>query len=177
MQSLRAGAATISPGAGGNHIPHVLIMQNVRVPYSYRSDPAVPDFDDTAPVTFMDGECALCMVGARILDRLDKTGAIRICPIQTPLGQAVLAHYDLDPDDPDTWLLLQDGVAYSSLDAIIRVGAFAGGLGHLLKILRILPRGVQGWLYRRVARNRYWMFGRRTTCELPTPSLRARVLE
>lgn len=146
-------------------------------PYSYRTDPAVPDFDDIAPVVFMDGECVLCMVGARILDRLDKSSTIRICPVQTPLGQAVLAHYALTPDDPDTWLFLQDGVAYGSLDAMIRVGAFIGGFGHLMQVLRIMPRGVQDWLYHRLARNRYWMFGRRATCELPTPSLCARLLE
>lgn len=146
-------------------------------PYSYRTDPAVPEFDDTAPVVFMDGECVLCMVGARILDRLDKSGKIRICPVQTPLGKTVLAHFGLALEDPDTWLFLQDGIAYGALDAMIRVGAFIGGVGHLMQVLRILPRTVQDWLYWRIARNRYWMFGRRATCELPTPSLRIRLLE
>ncbi|MEM7058219.1 MAG: DCC1-like thiol-disulfide oxidoreductase family protein [Pseudomonadota bacterium] len=146
-------------------------------PYSYRSDPAVPDFDDTAPAAFMNGACVLCMAGARILDRLDKTGTIRICPVQTDLGRAILAHYDLDPDDPDTWLFLRDGVAYGSMDALIRIGSVTGGPGHLLQILRFLPEPVQGWLYRRLARNRYWMFGRRETCQLPTTRLRARLLE
>lgn len=145
--------------------------------YSYRDDPAVPDFDDAHPVALMDGACVLCMVGARILDRLDKSGKIRICPVQTPLGRAILNHYDLDPNDPDTWLVLQDGVAYSSLEAMIRVGAYAGGVGWMLQGLRVLPRPVQDWLYRRLARNRYWLFGRRETCELPTPRLRARALE
>ena len=146
-------------------------------PHSYRSDPAVPDFDDTAPVAFMDGACVLCMAGARILDRLDKTGTIRICPVQTGLGQAVLDHYGLDTDDPDTWLFLQDGVAYGSLDAMIRVAHMTGGAGRLMQILRILPGSIQDWLYRRLARNRYWIFGRRKTCDLPTPRLRARLLE
>lgn len=146
-------------------------------PFSYRSDPAVPEFDDTAPVAFMDGACVLCMAGARLLDRMDTSGTIRICPVQTPLGRAVLTHYGLDVDDPDTWLVLQDGVAYGSLEAMIHVGSLTGGAGHLLQILRILPKPVQGWLYRRLARNRYWMFGRRETCDLPTPRLRARLLE
>lgn len=34
---------------------------------SYRDDPAVPTFDDTAPVAFMDGERALCAFGARMI--------------------------------------------------------------------------------------------------------------
>ena len=146
-------------------------------PYSYRDDPNVPGFDDTGPVAFMDGACVLCMAGARLLDRLDKSGTIRICPVQTSLGHAVLTHYGQDTDDPDTWLFLQDGVAYGALEAMIRVGIHIGGPGHVMRIFQIFPRFVQVWLYRRLARNRYWMFGRRDNCELPTPSLRARVLE
>lgn len=146
-------------------------------PYSYRNDALVPDFDDAHPIAFMDGACVLCMAGARILDRLDKSGSIRICPVQTDLGRAVLQHYGLDPDDPDTWLFVMDGVAYASLEAMIRVGSVTGGHGRLLQVLRVLPRPLQDWLYRRLARNRYWIFGRRDNCELPTPRLRARVLE
>src|SRR5262249_56474567 len=43
-----------------------------RAPYSYRIDEAVPGFVDTGPVTVMDGECALCSAGARLIARLDK---------------------------------------------------------------------------------------------------------
>ncbi len=146
-------------------------------PYDYRENPDVPGFDDTHPIAFMDGECVLCTAGARILDRVDKSGSIRICPTQTKLGQAVLSHYGMDPKDPDTWLFLQDGVAYGAMEAMIRIGAAAGGIGHMLQLFRVLPRAAQEWLYQRLARNRYWMFGRRQTCEMPTPSLRARVME
>ena len=144
--------------------------------YSYRDDPSVPDFDDTHPVAFMDGDCVLCMAGARVLDWLDQSGTIRICPIQTTLGRAVLRHYGLSPDDSDTWVVLHAGKAYSSVEAMIRIGSLTGGAGRAVLMLRLLPRPVQDWLYRRLARNRYWMFGRRDSCTLPTPSLRARIL-
>lgn len=145
--------------------------------HSYCNDPQVPEFDDTHPVAFMDGDCVLCMTGARLLDWLDTGGTIRICPIQTPLGRAVLKHYGVLPDDPDTWLVLHNGKAYSSLEAMIRIGALTGGMGRVASLLHLLPRALQDWLYRRLARNRYWMFGRRDGCALPTPSLRARVLQ
>ena len=151
-------------------------MPLAHLPHSYRDDPAVPEFDDAQPIAFMDGECVLCMTGARLLDRLDRGGTIRICTTQSPLGRAVLAHYGQSPDDPDTWLFLQDGVAYGSLEAMIRIGSVVGGIGHLMQVFRILPKGAQDWLYRRIARNRYWVFGRRETCEMPTPGLRARVI-
>lgn len=151
-------------------------MIAVRPPYSYRDDPEVPDFGDTRPIAFMDGTCLLCATGARLIARLDHSGTIRICPIQTPLGHTVLKHYGMDPEDPATWLFLEDGVASSSFDGMIRVGRRIGGLGHLIRPLGLLPRGLQDWLYLRLARNRYRLFGRADLCEIPDPALRERLM-
>lgn len=144
--------------------------------YSYRLDKTVPAFEDRGPVVFMDGECVLCTRGARMIARLDRAGEFRICPIQSPLGRSLLKHYGLEPDDPESWLYLADGKAYTSIDAMIRVGHRMGGWGRLLAPLRILPRPVQDWLYRRLARNRYRLFGRTDMCTVPDASLKQRLI-
>jgi predicted DCC family thiol-disulfide oxidoreductase YuxK len=146
-------------------------------PYSYRADSTVPAFDDNCPVTVMDGECVLCSLGARLIARFDKAGEFRICRTQTKLGQSLLLHYGLSPDDPESWLYIVDGRAYTSLDAMIRVADRLGGPGWLLQPLRLMPRPLQNWLYRRLARNRYWLFGRTDMCGIPDPALRARLME
>lgn len=143
-----------------------------KIPYSYRTDPAGADFDDRGPVTVMDGECVLCSFGARLIACFDKAGKFRICRTQTALGEALLKHYGLSPADPESWLYIVDGKAYTSLDAMIRAGYRIGGLGLLL-----ILRGIQDWLYRRLARNRYRLFGRNDMCAIPDPALRARLLE
>jgi predicted DCC family thiol-disulfide oxidoreductase YuxK len=148
-----------------------------RKDYSYHDDPRVPAFDDAGPIVFMDGECALCSAGARAIARLDRRGEFRICPIQTPLGRGVLAHYGLDADDADSWLYLADGRAYASIDAMIRVGERVGGLGRIMSLARVLPRAAQDWLYRAIARRRYRLFGRTSLCTLPDPELRRRLME
>lgn len=147
-----------------------------RAPYSYRDDLTVPQFDDTGPIAVMDGECALCGLGARMIARFDTHEDFRICPGQTDLGAALLGHYGMKPEDPESWLLIVDGQAYGSLDAIIRVGQTVGGVGHGLRVLRVLPRGVQDWIYRRIASNRYAMFGKSDMCALPDERLKARLL-
>ncbi len=148
-----------------------------RPPYAYRADPAVPAFPDDGPVVFMDGECLLCTTGARLIARFDRKGEFRICRTQSPTGQAVLTHFGLEPADPDSWLYLEDGKAATSLDAMIRAGARLGGPGRALRVFRILPRALQDWLYRRLARNRYRLFGRTDMCAVPDPGLRARLME
>jgi predicted DCC family thiol-disulfide oxidoreductase YuxK len=136
----------------------------------------VPAFDDAGPVAFVDGTCGLCTRSARLLARLDRSGEVRICPVGSPLGRAVLAHFGLDPDDPDSWLWLEDGRAYTSLDGIVRLGRRVGGVGRLFAVARVLPRPAQDWLYRRIARNRYALAGRTDLCAVPDEGLRRRLL-
>ncbi|MDA7949381.1 MAG: DUF393 domain-containing protein [Hyphomicrobiaceae bacterium] len=145
--------------------------------YSYRDDPAVPDFDDDGPRVFMDGECVLCTAGARLIARFDRAGAFRIIRVQSDTGRAVLKHYGLNPDDPESWLYLVEGKAHAGLDGMIRAGARIGGPGRLLQVFRVLPGAVQEWLYRRMARNRYRLFGRTDMCAVADPELRARLVE
>jgi predicted DCC family thiol-disulfide oxidoreductase YuxK len=144
--------------------------------YSYREDSGVPSFDDRGPIVFMDGECALCTGAARVIARLDKRGAFRICPIQSDLGQAILQHYGLDYGNPDSWIYLADGKAFASLDAVIEAGTRLGGPGQLLRALMVLPRPVRDWLYRCIARNRYAIFGGAQMCAMPDAALKQRLL-
>jgi len=137
--------------------------------YSYLQDPDVPKFDDSHPIVFMDGNCVLCTAGARLIVRFDRACEFRICPVQTATGRTVLVHYGLDPDDPLSWLYLVDGKAYESIDAMIRAGARLGGFGWLLQPLRLLPRPLQDWLYRRIALNRIRLFGRTNPSYAPSP--------
>lgn len=145
-------------------------------PYSYRDDPAVPPFDDAAPVAVMDAQCAICSWGARMIHRLDRAGTTRICPIQSPLGRALLTHFGLDPQDPASWLFLDDGHPHKDFDAVLHAGRRYGGLGYLAFALRIFPKPLRDWLYLRLARNRYRLFGRADLCALPDPGLQRRIL-
>lgn len=144
--------------------------------FSYLKDPSVPDFDDSAPIAVMDAECALCSWGARMIHRLDRTGTVRICPVQSKLGTALMLHYGLDPCDPASWIFLKDGQPYADFEAVLYAGGQFGGWGHVVSVLRILPKSLRTWLYQRVARNRYAVFGRSDMCALPDPEFQKRLL-
>jgi predicted DCC family thiol-disulfide oxidoreductase YuxK len=147
-----------------------------RAPYSYRAETIVPPFDDSGPIVFMDGECALCSRTARLIARRDQREEFRICPVQSELGRAILQHYGLDAGNPESWVYLADGKAYASLEAVIEAGTRLGGWARLTQALLILPRPARDWLYRRIARNRYAAFGRKQMCAIPDPALRRRLL-
>lgn len=144
--------------------------------FSFRSDPSVPEFDDSVPIAVMDAECAICSWGAQMIHRLDRTGTVRICPVQSPLGAALLRHYGLRPDDPTSWLFLDDGQPHVDFEAVLHAGRRFGGWAHLTSVLRIVPKPMRNWLYQRLARNRYAVFGRADMCALPDPDFQKRLL-
>ena len=154
--------------------------RNIQLPdrplFSYRDDASVPKFDDAGPRTVMDAHCALCARGAKWIAKNDREARFKIIPLQSELGRTLMWHYGMDPDDPASWLYLEDGRAYSSLDAVMRVGRRLGGVWYLLSAGRILPNFLADKLYRFVARNRYRLFGRADLCAMPDPAVRERLL-
>lgn len=147
-----------------------------RAAYSYRQEPAVAGLPVGEVFAVMDAQCALCARGAAWIARHDRRGEFAIIPVQSAAGAALMRHYGLDPADPLSWLFLEDGRAYGSLDALIRVGARLGGRWRMLALSRILPHRLGDRLYRWVARNRYQWFGRADLCALPDPPVQKRLL-
>ena len=95
--------------------------------------------------------------------------------MQSVTGTAFAGHYGLDLDDLETWLLLQDGQAWSGMEAIIRIGEALGGPARMASVMRIFPRPLREWLYRRIARNRYRL-GRSDMCGIPDERLRRKLI-
>lgn len=131
---------------------------------------------DPGPIfTVMDAHCALCARGAAWIARNDKRNIFRIVPIHSELGRSLLIRNGLDPDDPASWLYVDNGSTYTSLDALIRVGWRLGGIGKALIVFRLLPRALQDRLYNAVARHRY-LAGRTDLCALPDPHVKRRLV-
>lgn len=125
------------------------------------------------PVIVFDGICVLCNGWVRFLLEHDREARYRFAAMQTDAGRALLASHGLDPDDPASFLLVEDGRAWTDTEAIRRVLAGLGGVWRLAALLSLVPRFVRDLLYRLLARNRYRVFGT-TTCHVPTEAERAR---
>ena len=146
------------------------------MPYSYRFDPNVPSFPDNRPIIVFDGYCALCSGWAALVLRHDKRGRYRLVTAQSPLGQALYRHYNLDPEDYETNILIEYGVPWFRSTGSLMMLAGLGGPWRAARVLLVLPVAVRDWLYERLARNRLRWFGRRSDCYAPTAAERARFL-
>lgn len=133
---------------------------------------------DDPIVLVMDGACALCSWGARTIARHDVNDVFRIATVQSERGRALLIAHGLDPDDPESWLLVQDGAGYTGAAAVIRVGRRLSAPWNGLAVLGgCVPGFIREPLYRWVARNRIAWFGREDLCALPDDRLRRKLLD
>lgn len=108
--------------------------------------------------------------------RLDRQGRFRFATAQSPFGETLFRKHGLRTDSYETNLVLIDGVAFTRLDSFVAVMSELGWPWRAMKALLLLPRPLRDWLYDRVAKNRYALFGKKDSCEIPAPELRERFL-
>ncbi|HNR76173.1 MAG TPA: DCC1-like thiol-disulfide oxidoreductase family protein [Parvularculaceae bacterium] len=145
--------------------------------YTYRADPNVPAFDDSAPLYIFDGYCVLCSEGVKWMVRRDPKGSSKFIAVQSSPARAIYAHYGIDPDKFDTFMLLKNGCPYYRYRGWLETAKlmpapwkWLGYAGH------IVPEFIGDLFYHIIQRNRFDWFGRRETCLVPDAATRARFL-
>jgi predicted DCC family thiol-disulfide oxidoreductase YuxK len=139
-----------------------------------------PDVTSAAgpgPLVLFDGVCNLCSWSVQFLARRDRGGSLWYAAMQSATGQAILERYHLPASDYDSFLLFDDGHLYAKSRAFFRVVRYMRYPWPLLRFGMILPRRFSDWLYDRVAKNRYAMFGKKPACMIPRPEIAARFLD
>ena len=96
---------------------------------------------------------------------------------QTPVPRALYAHFGLDADRFDTFMVLQDGRAYVRWAGLLAAArtmpapwCWLGSLG------RVVPGVIGDPIYDWVQRNRLRWFGSRAVCFVPEPKSKARIV-
>ena len=127
-----------------------------------------------APVCLFDGVCELCSGGVRYTLRHERDHKMRFVAIQSREGHALALEHAIDPNQPDSFLFIENGAVMRKSDAVLGIVAHLGWPARLVLAARLLPRPARDWLYDRLARNRYRLFGRKESCILPDPAQRHR---
>ena len=132
---------------------------------------------DNRPVILFDALCVLCSANAQFVLRHDRRRRFLLASIQGEAGHALARRHGVDPDHPDTIIVVQGDRVRRDSDAVLAIYA---GLGRpwtaIAAVGRVVPRALRDPIYRWIARNRYRLFGRRETCWLPSPADRERML-
>lgn len=134
----------------------------------------------TAPTAIIvfDGTCVLCSRWTRFVLRFDRQAHFHLAAMQTATGRRLLLEHGLDPDDPNSFLVIDQARSWQDSAALIQVLRHCGWYWRWIgKLLWLCPKPLRDAAYRLVARHRYRWFGRQSLCVLPDAEQSRRFLD
>ena len=121
-------------------------------------------------VVYFDGYCNLCNGFVDFLIRWDSGRTLRFSSLQSEFSVQKFRGLNLSQltADPTTVVFESEDQFYFQSSAALRAIAALGGYFKLAMVFWLIPSVLRDFVYQRVARNRYRIFGRRDSCRLPT---------
>ncbi|PCJ15450.1 MAG: thiol-disulfide oxidoreductase [Gammaproteobacteria bacterium] len=132
---------------------------------------------DDRYIVLFDGVCNLCNGSVNFIINRDPNERFVFAPVQSAIGQELIAQYDVPEVGVDTFLLIKEGRCYFKSDAALEIASDLAGGWRFIYGLKVVPVFIRDWVYTRVARNRYRMFGKNQQCMIPDASIKERFLQ
>jgi predicted DCC family thiol-disulfide oxidoreductase YuxK len=123
-----------------------------------------------------DGYCILCNSAVKFLLRIDKKKILHFTSVKQTLNSDNNEPEKYKNTQPESILYIENQKLYSGSEAIIRMLTRVGGMWKSARFLRIIPLTFREYIYMIIAKNRYTIFGKKTTCEIPDEKHVARFL-
>ena len=131
------------------------------------------------PILLYDGVCGFCNRSVQTILAHDRRGTLKFAPVQSALGQSILARHDLK--NIDSLIFVDRSAAaervYVRSSGALKVAAYLGGGWKWLLMFYVVPRPLRDFFYDLFAKYRYKLFGKYESCMLPAPEVRARFLD
>ena len=115
-------------------------------------------------IILFDGVCVLCSAWANFMIKHDLRYQFKLVSVQSDLGQQILKKYHFPTDDFETMLSLEKGQLFTESTAFLRVMESLDFPYNTLRYGKFVPKFVRDFTYRRIALNRYQLFGKTEDC-------------
>ncbi len=123
-----------------------------------------------------DGVCGWCTGWVRFLIKHDSHKRFQFAPLQSPLGQHLLATYNLPQDNFSTFVVITPDGHFTKSTAVLHIMHHLGGLWRMLYIFILIPKSLRDRGYDLIAQYRYRLRGTLTTCYRPPQEYQDRFL-
>ncbi|MCL4156070.1 UNVERIFIED_CONTAM: hypothetical protein GTU68_021741 [Idotea baltica] len=136
------------------------------------------EFPKGKKIILFDGVCNLCNDAVLKVIRYDKKNTFLFTALQSESGKKIINHLKIDVSKIDSIILYEPNISYDiKSTAALKIMADFGGFWNLSQIFWIFPEGFRNLVYDYIAKNRYKWFGKKESCMIPTPELKAKFLE
>jgi predicted DCC family thiol-disulfide oxidoreductase YuxK len=129
-------------------------------------------------IVLFDGVCNFCSASVQFMIARDPKSRLKFAALQSETGKKILKEHGM-PDfegDPDSIVLVDGDRVYEHSTAALRIAKALRFPWPVFWLGIIVPRFIRDFVYRFIAKRRYKWFGRKESCLVPTPELRARFL-
>ncbi len=126
------------------------------------------------PVLLFDGVCNVCNGFVQFVIARDRKRVFRYASLQSEFATTLLQKMNLPSTGLDTVILIDEkGSYFAKSDVALELFRRFGGFWSLLYYAKVIPKPIRDGVYDFIARNRYRFFGKKDSCMIPTPELRA----
>lgn len=128
-------------------------------------------------IILFDGVCNLCNGFVNFVIPRDRENKFQFGSLQSSKVKELLNHYQYLRTDLSTVILVENYQLHTQSTAVLKILRKMGGGWSLLYGFIIFPKFFRDFVYDLVAKNRYKLFGRKDSCMMPTPELKAKFVE
>lgn len=119
------------------------------------------------PVLLFDGVCNLCNAMVKFILNHEKNQSIQFAALQSPAAQRNLRTEISEKFYLESIIFIDNNIVYRNSEAVFRIAIYMKFPYSVLRIFRILPVWISDFFYRIVSKNRYSLFGKSNTCQIP----------
>jgi predicted DCC family thiol-disulfide oxidoreductase YuxK len=127
-------------------------------------------------IVLFDGVCNFCNASVNFVIEHDKAGYFKFAPLQSEIGEELVAKHGIDTVDIDSVIVVENDRAYTHSSGALRIAKQLDGIWSWAYAFIVVPNPIRDLCYKLFAKQRYRLFGRQDACMMPTPEIRARFL-
>ena len=128
----------------------------------------------TERLILYDGDCGLCNAWVDFVLKQDKHKRFKFAPFQSEVAKVI----DLDAAvNLESIVYVRSGRKYSKSGAALRILRDLGGIWLITWIFWFIPFFIRDLIYVLIAKNRYRIFGKTTSCRIVNPEDQDRFLK
>ena len=121
---------------------------------------------NTEKIVFFDGLCGLCDGSVSLILKFDKNNILKYSSLQGKSGQVLLKKLNKDLKEFDTVIFKVNDQVYTKSTAVFKIIESIGGWIKVFLIFNLFPTKFNDWIYSKIAKNRFKLFGKLDTCDI-----------
>ena len=117
-------------------------------------------------VVYYDGICGLCDFFVNLIVKIDSKGILKFSSLQGPSGQKLLNDLKFNTEELDTVIFRINDQVYTKSTAVFKIIKSIGGFWRVFLVFDLLPTSFSDFIYKKIAINRYKIFGKLDQCDI-----------